>query len=88
MGFVKNGDFDLGWREGGSNKGFEEEDLGVRRGQKGLGERMVSMRERRIHQYREFSSLRSASSLVHSTNIFGWFGFVHLDWLNLKEDNV
>lgn len=49
---------------------------------------MVSMRERRIHQYREFSSLRSASSLVHSTNIFGWFGFVHLDWLNLKEDNV
>lgn len=87
MGFVKNGDFDLGWREGG-RRGFEEEDLGVRRGQKGWGERMVSMRERRIHQYREFSSLWSASSLVHSSNIFGWFGFVHLDWLNLKEDNV
>lgn len=34
MGFVKNGDFDLAWREGGS-MGFEEEDLGVRRGQKG-----------------------------------------------------
>lgn len=34
MGFVKKGDFDLGWTEGGS-RNFEEGNLELRRGQKG-----------------------------------------------------